>query len=219
MSLKTQAKILRILQEQQFERVGGHVTLAVDVRVIAATNKNLEAEIANGNFREDLFYRLNVIPIEMPALKNRKEDLPLFLEHFLEIISKELGEPKKSLAPDAKKSLIKYDWPGNVREVRNVVERICIFVENEMIYKSDLPRLAVNSVQNFQMTSNEISIDFFKGLSLKEAREEFEKRFIISSLEENSWNVARTADSIGIERSNLHRKLRTYKIEPKQLKG
>lgn len=220
MSLKTQAKVLRILQEQQFERVGGHDTISVDVRVIAATNKNLEVEIANGNFREDLYYRLNVIPIEMPALRNRKEDIPLLVDYFLGIMGKELGEGKKELSDDANEVLQNYEWPGNVREVRNVIERICILVENSVVSKADLPKLASKKSEIAENGSNAgLDMNSYDGLSLKKAREEFERQFILVKLESNDWNVSKTAEAIGIERSNLHRKLRTYNIDPKQLKG
>ena len=218
MSMKTQAKILRILQEQQFERVGGHDTISVDVRVIAATNKNLEIEIANGNFREDLYYRLNVIPIEMPPLRQRKQDIALLVEYFLTLMSKEIGEPKKNLSEDALSYLTEYHWPGNVREVRNIIERISILVESSTVSRSDIPKFRQKSFE-LQDGESGFIVEACKGMSLKKAREEFEKKFIIMSLEQSDWNVSKTAEAIGIERSNLHRKLRAYQIEPKQLKG
>jgi two-component system nitrogen regulation response regulator NtrX len=218
MSMKTQAKILRILQEQQFERVGGHDTISVDVRVVAATNKNLEVEIANGNFREDLYYRLNVIPIEMPALRDRKGDIPLLVEYFLSVMAKEIGEPKKTLSKEAMTSLTEYHWPGNVREVRNMIERITILVENSSVSNADLPSLNSKPSEN-PSNDQSMGMESYEGLSLKKAREEFEKQFILLNLEKNEWNVSKTAEAIGIERSNLHRKLRAYSIDPKQLKG
>ena len=218
MSLKTQAKILRILQEQQFEKVGGHDTISVDVRVIAATNKNLETEIANGTFREDLYYRLNVIPIEMPPLKERKTDLPLLIEYFLDLMAKELGESKKKLTAGAMKALSNYNWPGNVREVKNVIERICILSEGGSVSEGDIPKFN-NDRSNAKSRSESMKLDVFADLTLKKAKEEFEKQFILSRLGANNWNVTKTAESIGVERSNFHRKLRTYNIDPKELKG
>lgn len=219
MSLKTQAKILRILQEQQFERVGGHDTISVDVRVIAATNKDLEAEISSGAFREDLFYRLNVIPIEMPPLRKRRDDIPELIDYFLGLMATELGEVKKKVSAATIEQLTNYDWPGNVREMRNVIERICIFVENTVVEPADLPPFRQKKVDLETDTSETHDMAQYQGLQLKKAREQFEKQFILLRLEENEWNVSKTADIIGIERSNLHRKLRTYNIDPKQLKG
>lgn len=219
MSMKTQAKILRILQEQQFERVGGHDTISVDVRVIAATNKRLEDEIANGRFREDLYYRLNVIPIEMPSLRHRKEDIPLLVDHFFELFAAELGEKSKTLTKDAMSLLENHAWPGNIRELKNVVERICILVEKNTVDAEDLPPLKSKSHGEEKEIGGKLDFSAYESMSLKEARDEFEKQFIVLKLSRNAGNVSKTADEIGIERSNLHRKLKTYNIEPKQLKG
>jgi two-component system nitrogen regulation response regulator NtrX len=217
MSLKTQAKVLRILQEQSFERVGGDETINVDVRVIAATNKNLHEEIKAGRFREDLFYRLNVIPVEMPALRQRKHDVPALASYFLEQMAQELNEKKKFIEPDAMKILKSYSWPGNIREFKNIVERLCILVVDPVIRASDLPDLLGKDLQNSDESAATYQVS--SGASLKTARSEFERFFILDRLEENDWNVSKTADAIGIERSNLHRKLRAYNIDPKRLKG
>ena len=218
MSLKTQAKILRILQEQSFERVGGQDTIHVDVRVIAATNKDLEAEIVAGNFREDLFYRLNVIPLVIPPLRDRDGDVPVLVDHFLAVIAKDLGEPKKSLSLDALRVLNSHSWPGNIRELRNLCERLCILVDHPTIEMTDLPA----SIKPKKPIIAPIMAGGASKLghkSLKEAREEFEKAYILDRLEEYGWNVSKTAEAIGVERSSLHRKLRTYQIDPQKLKG
>lgn len=218
MSLKTQAKILRILQEQSFEKVGGQETIHVDVRVIAATNKDLESEIIAGTFREDLFYRLNVIPLMIPPLRERQGDLGILVDHFLSVISKDLGEPKKDLTPEALKALEGHSWPGNIRELRNLCERLCILVDHQTIEMDDLPA----SVKSKKMSSISLKPELNPktgNKSLKEAREEFEKAYILGRLEEYGWNVTKTAEAIGVERSSLHRKLRTYQIDPQKLKG
>lgn len=209
MSLKTQAKILRILQEQAFERIGDVNTIKVDVRVIAATNKNLQQEIKVNRFREDLFYRLNVIPIHMLPLREHVADVPVLAEHFLIRMAEELSEPRKRFTEEAMMVLKAYPWPGNVRELRNVIERVAILVPQELITLKDIEAL-LNSSTPGEAISSPIS-----GYStLKEARSVFEKAFILDKLQENEWNVAKTAEAIGIERSNLHRKLRAYAIDP-----
>lgn len=212
MSLRTQAKILRVLQEQSFEPLGGEETLKVDVRVIAATNKNLEQEIAQGNFREDLFYRLNVVPFHLPALRERAGDIGLLAEHFLRIFASELDEPVKSLTAGALEVLKGYPWPGNIRELRNLTERLCILVPGQRI---DVPDLPENIVRDSEPGSAELRPE---ASTLKEAKSDFERSFILDKLQENQWNVTKTAEAIGIERSNLHRKLKSYNIDPKQLK-
>ena len=212
MSLKTQAKVLRVLQEQTFERVGGTETLGVDVRVIAASNKQLEEEIQKGTFREDLFYRLNVIPFEVPPLRERKEDIPLLAAHFLHLFSEEYGKRGKSLSPEAMDLLVQHPWPGNVRELRNVIERMVIMVPQDVIQPVDIvPSLrarpgAVAEAPPEQATE-------WDG-TLREARERFEREYILRRLSETHWNITRAAERLGIERSNLHRKLKAYGIEP-----
>jgi two-component system nitrogen regulation response regulator NtrX len=205
MSIKTQAKVLRVLQEQTFERVGGSETLTVDVRVIAASNKNLEEEIQRGTFREDLFYRLNVIPFEVLPLRDRREDVVLLAEHFLGLFSREYGKWEKTISRDALDLLVKYPWPGNVRELRNVMERMVIMVPRNSIEAGDLEtslRVRAESEPGEEMEG-----------TLREAREQFEKKFILRRLQETHWNITRAAERLGIERSNLHRKMKGYGIE------
>jgi two-component system nitrogen regulation response regulator NtrX len=212
MSLKTQAKVLRVLQEQTFERVGGTEIITVDVRVIAASNKPLEEEIQKGTFREDLFYRLNVIPFEIPPLRARSEDIPLLANYFLLLFSQEYGKRKKTLSPAAMDLLLQHPWPGNVRELRNVMERMVIMVPGDMIQETDVaPSLRVRlGAASEAAAEPEVSWDG----PLREARERFERQYILCRLKEAHWNISRTADRLGIERSNLHRKMKAYGIEP-----
>jgi two-component system, NtrC family, nitrogen regulation response regulator NtrX len=201
MSLSAQAKVLRVLQEQTFQRVGAQQTIHVDVRVIAATNKNLESEIAAGRFRSDLYYRLNVIPIDVPPLRARGNDVMLLAEHFLRRFAAETRGPKKKLSAGAASKLKAYHWPGNVRELRNVIERLAILLPHDTIVAEDVqlgaPAAAPQVPQN---------------LPLREARDEFEKQYILDRLREFAGNVSRTADALGVERSNLYRKLHAYGI-------
>ena len=203
MSFKTQAKVLRVLQEQTFQKIGGQQTIKVDVRVLAATNKDLEAEIANGSFRSDLYYRLNVIPIEVPPLRSRGQDIVLLAEHFLRRFAAEAGTPKKKLSAAAATKLKGYSWPGNVRELRNVIERLAILAPGETIDAEDI-QLG---------TRGEVAPEIAANLTLKDAREEFERQYILARLRELGGNVSRTADALGVERSNLYRKLHAYGIK------
>ncbi|PLX79895.1 MAG: Fis family transcriptional regulator [Desulfuromonas sp.] len=207
MSLKTQAKILRILQEHKFERVGGNRTIEVDVRVIAATNKNLENEIQQGSFREDLYYRLNVLPFHVPPLRERRDDIPLLVEHFLDYFCRKESRKPKHLTPNAQEYLQKYSWPGNVRELKNIVERMVIMIPEDLIEVQHLPQ-TIKGKDNGRQTLSLGSIGNFK-----EAREDFEKAYIREKLKKNDWNVSKTAEEIGLERSNLHRKIKAYGIE------
>lgn len=211
MSLKTQAKVLRVLQEQTFERVGGSETLTVDVRVIAASNKDLEEEIRKGTFREDLFYRLNVIPFDVPPLRERTEDIALLATHFLELFSREYGKRQKALSPEAMALLQQYAWPGNVRELRNVIERMVIMVPQEVIGRDDLA-LSLRLRPPAETEAAAASDEGMEG-TLREARERFEKVFILRRLRETHWNITRAAERLGIERSNLHRKMKGYGID------
>ncbi len=202
MSLVTQAKILRVLQEQQFQRVGGSRTLKVNVRVIAASNKDLKKEITAGKFREDLFYRINVVPITVPALRDRQEDIALLVETFLnENVKKGLGSRKK-ITENALRLLQAYEWPGNVRELKNLLERLTIMVDNDLIDVSDLPSpynpldSEASRIGNLPL----LAID-----TLKDAKKTFEKEFIQIKLLENDNNVSKTAKAIGVERSYLHK--------------
>ncbi len=211
MSLKTQAKVLRVLEEQAFERVGGAEVIRVDVRVIAASNKDLEEETRAGRFREDLYYRLNVVPVEVLPLRERLEDIPLLARHFLKGFCTEYGKKEKSLSPDAVELFLRHPWPGNVRELRNVIERLVIMVPGEVIQRFHVePALHARPIRE-----EEISFvpDVSGAASLREARNRFEREYILMHLRENQWNVTRTAERLKIERSNLHRKLKAYGIE------
>ncbi|MFO7576774.1 MAG: sigma-54 dependent transcriptional regulator [Pelovirga sp.] len=211
MSLKTQAKILRILQEHKFERVGGNRTIEVDVRVIAATNKDLLQEIRTGNFREDLYFRLNVLPFVVPALRNRKGDIPLLCTHFLNFFCGKESRENKTISSDALKCLQAYNWPGNVRELKNLIERLVIMTPGQQITCADLPHEITQSTMDdsLQIGAAEEMPD-----SYKEAKEIFEKQFLTEKLRKNSWNISRTSEEIGLERSNLHRKIKYYNINP-----
>jgi two-component system nitrogen regulation response regulator NtrX len=205
MSIKTQAKVLRALEEQAFERVGGREPLRVDVRVIAASNRDVVSLIAQGGFREDLFYRLNVIPIEVPPLRARKEDVPALVEHFIRVFCAENGKRLKTVSPSALTYFMTYDWPGNVRELRNMVERLVIMVPGEAIGAEDLPPPLRPKSETAAATPG-------NGKPLKEARDGFERAYILAELRAQDWNMTRTAERLGIERSHLYRKIRAYGI-------
>jgi len=210
MSLATQAKILRVLQEQQFQRVGGSRTLQVSVRVIAASNKDLKNEIVSGKFRQDLFYRINVVPISVPALRNRLEDIPLLAETFLnENVKKGLGT-RKSISDNALHLLQGYEWPGNVRELKNLLERLTIMVDGDLIDISDLP--SPYNPRSTEITETRMS-PLLSTNSLKEAKKSFEKTYIQKKLLENDNNVSKTAKTIGVERSYLHKLIKRFKIK------
>jgi two-component system nitrogen regulation response regulator NtrX len=211
MSLRTQAKILRILQEQAFERVGSTETLTVDVRVVAATNKDLKEQIKSGQFREDLYYRLNVVPFHLPPLRERGDDIFDLTQYFLTKMAHELGEKQKMLSPEAQKVMREYPWPGNIRELKNLLERACIMSDAEVIEADFLRDLLGSS----EKTGDPLSQEFLAASTLKQAKTDFERAYILGKLEENQWNITKTADAIGLERSNLHRKMKLYGIEPK----
>jgi two-component system nitrogen regulation response regulator NtrX len=215
MSLKTQAKVLRILQERKFERVGGTKTVEVDVRVIAATNKVLEEEIRAGHFREDLFYRLNVVPFTVPPLRDRKDDIQLLAEHFLAIFARREGQERRTILPETAEILKRYDWPGNVRELRNIVERLVIMTPGRVITPAHLPDSIAGASLHRDGSPARPGGAIEIG-TLREAREEFEKEFIIQKLEEHGWNISKTAEAIELERSNLHRKIKSYGINLKK---
>jgi two-component system nitrogen regulation response regulator NtrX len=205
MSLRTQSKVLRVLEQQRFEPVGSNQTLSVDVRVIAATNKNLEQEIARGAFRQDLFYRLNVIPFCVPPLRDRREDIPTLTRYFLAEFSSAYGRRSKELSDTAMEILLRYPWPGNVRELRNLVERLVIVCPQQRIEPHHLPP------------------ELFRGVSesphqpystLHEARSAYEREFILRKLQENRWNMTQTATALGLERSHLYRKMKSLGIAP-----
>jgi two-component system nitrogen regulation response regulator NtrX len=215
MSLKTQAKILRILQERKFERVGGNRTIEVDVRIIAATNKVLEEEIRTGAFREDLFYRLNVVPFTVPPLRERREDIPLLVGHFLELFCMREGLERKTITPEAMEILKYGAWPGNVRELKNVVERLVIMTPGSTITAAHIPESITPGAAMREGGAGRLEMVMDLD-TLREAREEFEKEFILRKLEEYNWNISKTAEAIELERSNLHRKIKTYGIDVKK---
>jgi two-component system nitrogen regulation response regulator NtrX len=208
MSLKTQAKILRVLQEQRFQRLGGSRKISVNVRVIAASNKDLEKEIEKGHFREDLYYRLNVIPIEVPLLRDRAEDIPLLVETFLDESAKQNRSKRKTITPKALEILQSYSWPGNVRELKNLVERLAIMVVKDVIEDIDIP-MPYNPGAVEGMESIESKL--FLMQNLKVAKKAFEREFIHRKLKLNNNNVTQTAKIIGVERSYLHKKLKNLK--------
>ena len=212
MSMKTQAKILRILQEQTFERVGGHKTISVNVRVLAATNKNLEEEIENGNFRADLFWRLNVVPIRVPDLSERLEDIPLLVESIMEELHNK-GMAKKEFTDDALALMATHSWPGNVRELRNFVERIAIMCTADRIDKEEIALfLNPNPQQAGSMAASANNFPPYLASNFKEAKKQFEQEYLRIKLEENDGNVSQTAEHVGMERSHLHKKLKSLNI-------
>ncbi|MGE0615541.1 MAG: sigma-54-dependent transcriptional regulator [Bacteriovoracia bacterium] len=222
MSLKTQAKVLRILQEQKFERVGGSQTISVDVRIVAATNKDIKAEIQGGRFREDLFYRLNVIPFHVQPLRERREDIPILAEHFLSEFSSAHGKSNRALTPEGHNVLTNYPWPGNVRELKNLIERLIILTTEA---EDGQPITAAHLLSHLKDEAADAAVAQLPGSAatdvsragrnLKDARQEFEKEFIIRTLEAHDWNISKTASILGIERSHLHRKIKSYGIDVK----
>jgi len=202
MSMKTQAKVLRVLEEQRFEPVGSNTAVTVDVRVIAATNKKLEDEISRGTFREDLFYRLNVIPFYVPALREHPEDISLLARYFLGEFSSAYGKRPRELAQPSLEVLQRYSWPGNVRELRNLLERMVIVVPQQHIEAHHLPPELFRGSRNAAQPYS----------TLHEAREAYERDFILRKLEENQWNMTHTAAALGLERSHLYRKLKSLGI-------
>ena len=209
MSLKTQAKVLRTLDEQRFSPVGGDEPITVDARVIAATNKNLEEEITKGNFREDLFYRLNVIPFYVPPLRERKEDVPQLARHFLREFSAAYSRHTREISDDAVEVLMRYAWPGNVRELRNVIERMVIM--NPTITK--LERKHLPPLVYRDGSRRGVSAEFS---TLQQARAAYERDYILRKLDDNHGNVSRTAEALGLERSHLYRKMKALGIAVKE---
>jgi two-component system nitrogen regulation response regulator NtrX len=208
MSLRTQSKVLRVIEEQRFTRIGSGANLTVDVRAIAATNKNLEEEIQKGNFREDLFYRLNVIPFYVPPLREHPEDIPALTNHFLGEFARAYGRRPKHLSGPALEVLLRYRWPGNVRELKNLVERLVIMVTGERIERRHLPP-TLHHDHARSLPPRAASSGFS---SLHEARAAYEREYILRKLEENQGNVSRTAEVLGLERSHLYRKMKSLGI-------
>ncbi len=208
MSLKTQSKILRVLQEQKFHRVGGSRTQSVNVRVFAASNKGLEEEIKKGSFREDLYYRLNVIPIKVPTLSERSEDIPLLVEIFLDECAKQNQRKRKKITKGALYLLCSYSWPGNVRELKNLIERLTIMVEKDSIEDSDIPD---SYYQGRPKRAESVEPQFLLIDDFREAKKAFEKEFIQNKLLQNDNNITKTAKDIGVGRSYLHKKIKKLK--------
>jgi two-component system nitrogen regulation response regulator NtrX len=219
MSLSTQAKVLRVLQEQQFTRVGGAKLMKVDVRVLAASNKDLLKEIEKGTFREDLYYRLNVVPIIVPPLRERREDVPLLIRYFMKLHAEEQGLRMKEVSPEAMQVFQQYDWPGNIRELRNLIERLMIMVPGSVINHAQAamalqvrPSVASTAVNATAGTAtNPLLTQPYD--SLRDARNAFEKEYIARKLREHHWNISRTAEDLKIERSHLHRKIKLLDVE------
>jgi DNA-binding NtrC family response regulator len=204
MSAATQAKILRVLQEKEFEPLGGTRTVKVDVRVIAATNKDLDREVKEGRFREDLFYRLNVVPVSIPPLRERKEDIPALAVHFLYLYREKNQKELKETSPKALDLLVRYDWPGNIRELENCIERAVIVARGEVIAPVDLPP----QVQALSAGREEPGVHFPVGISLQEA----ERALIFKTLEDTGGNRSRAAEILGINRRTLQIKLKEYGV-------
>ncbi len=209
MSLAVQAKVLRALEQGEFERVGGAKTFRVDVRVIAATNKNLHAEVEQGKFREDLYFRLNVVPLTAPPLRERREDIPALAEHFLNTYAEENGFLPKTLSAEARDLLLQYDWPGNIRELKNLVERLSIMVSGDTIYPGDLPTLDGMTIPKQPGSFPDLGA----GKTLRQVREAVERHYIAEALVRHKGNVTRASSALGIERTNLHKKIKQYDLE------
>ncbi|MEK6742488.1 MAG: sigma-54 dependent transcriptional regulator [Nitrospirota bacterium] len=213
MSLATQAKVLRVLEGQEFQRVGGTRTLKTDVRVVAASNKDLAAEIRKGSFREDLFYRLNVIPLEVPPLRERKDDIPVLVRYFIQEFAAEYGQKPKAIDAAALDLFLRYPWNGNVRELRNFIERMMIMVPGPAITAAEVPHPVSRPLVGRSSGTGRMAAGLADYATLKEARAAFEREYIIRKLKENNGNISKTADEIDVERSNLHRKIKALKIE------
>jgi two-component system nitrogen regulation response regulator NtrX len=220
MSLSTQAKVLRALQEQQFTRVGGTKLLKVDVRVLAASNKDLMKEIEKGAFREDLYYRLNVVPIVVPPLRERREDIPLLIRHFMKLHTEEQGLRVKEITPEAMNVFQQYEWPGNIRELRNLIERLMIMVAGPVIDTAQanmslqVKASGAATIGGISAAAPAVNPLFTQPFdSLRDARNAFEKEYIARKLREHHWNISRTAEDLKIERSHLHRKIKLLDVE------
>jgi two-component system, NtrC family, nitrogen regulation response regulator NtrX len=208
MSLITQAKVLRVLQEMRFERVGGEESLRVDVRVISATNKDIRAEISRGRFREDLFFRINVVPIHIPPLRERLEDLPVLVAYFMEKLKRPSAKEPRTISPEGMKVLCGYRWPGNIRELKNFVERVNIMTEEAVITAASVKSFLGVAVP----AEGSGALSAYEGMTLGEARDNFERELIAARLRENGGNISRTADALGVYASNLHSKMKKLKL-------
>jgi two-component system nitrogen regulation response regulator NtrX len=212
MSPKTQAKVLRVLQEGEVERLGSARTIKVDVRVIAATNKNLDEEIEKGHFREDLYFRLAVIPIQVPPLRDRPEDIPLLVRHYLDYFARENNVRPKRISQGALETMQRYRWKGNIRELSNTVERLMIMTAGETIDVSDLPEIARSVAGASRNAGNAGEGEASRAGTLREFKDSTERAYLVSKLRENGWNISKTAEVIDTPRSNLYKKLEQYQI-------
>jgi len=207
MSLAAQAKVLRVLQDGVVTRIGGSKQIEVDVRVLAATNKNLESEIAENHFREDLFYRLNVVPIHVPPLRERREDIPLLISHFINVLTRREGVAARGVAPDAVERLSQLDWPGNVRELRNTIERLLILASGPRITAEDVARLVGRRDPEQAGLGSLLDCKTFE-----EFKRAAERAFLLAKLREFDWNVSETARALDMPRSNLYKKIERYAL-------
>ena len=217
-SLAIQAKLLRVLQEREFTPVGGTKAKKIDIRLIAATNKDLEKMIKEETFREDLYYRLNIVPIYLPVLKERQEDIPLLASHFLKKYSDEMGKSVKGFAPEAMKRLMRYPWPGNVRELENVVERAVVMMDEEMVGPEHLilPEQKVKEGVEIQIPASSEELKEVKKHLREKAVEDVERVFIINALDRNNWNVTRAAEDVGMLRPNFQALMRKYSLRARE---
>jgi two-component system, NtrC family, nitrogen regulation response regulator NtrX len=207
MSLSAQAKVLRVLQDGVVTRIGGAKTISVDVRVLAATNKALEEEIAAGRFREDLYYRLNVVPIHVPPLRERREDIPSLISHFVDTLTKREGVPPKTMSPEAVQRLQELEWPGNVRELRNTIERLLILSSGPRIGEDDIARLVG------KRDSDQVGLgSLLDCKTFEEFKQAAERAFLLGKLREHDWNVSETARALDMPRSNLYKKIERYSL-------
>jgi two-component system nitrogen regulation response regulator NtrX len=212
MSPKTQAKVLRVLQEGEVERLGSARTIKVDVRIIAATNKNLDDEIEKGHFREDLYFRLAVIPIQVPPLRDRPEDIPLLVRHYLDYFARENNVRPKRISQGALETMQRYRWKGNIRELSNTVERLMIMTAGETIDVSDLPEIVRSGAGASRNAGTAGEGEASRAGTLREFKDSSERAYLVSKLRENGWNISKTAEVIDTPRSNLYKKLEQYQI-------
>lgn len=213
LSLKMQVKLLRVLQEKNFERVGGEKTIFSDFRLITATNKNLKDEIAKGNFRQDLYYRINIVPLELPPLRERREDIPELINLFIEQLSKETGKKIMPMDDELLEYLVRYNWPGNVRELRNIIERLIVLSDGKNLMACDLPEEMRNCIYTSKDSDGNDTLD------LKTVKKEFERNYLIKALRDSMWNVSRASREIGISRKCFYEKIKYYDIEIKEHRG
>jgi two-component system nitrogen regulation response regulator NtrX len=214
MPINIQAKLRKVLEDHTFNRTGGSRDIDVNVRIIASTSRPLEDAIKAGSFSENLYYLLNVVPFDLPSLKERREDVPALIDHFLEVFCRREMREKKNIHPEAVEVMQSYDWPGNIRELKNIMERLVIMTPGKIIGVEQLPDMIL---EGSHLHSDRIGEgQLLECNSIREAREEFEREFIFKKLEEYDWNISRTAEAIELERSNLQRKMKVYGIDMKK---